>query len=199
MRILAFGDSFMLGAGDPYHLGWIGRTVLGRADVTLYNLGVRRETSGDIAARWRREAATRMGTDEPLRLVFSFGCNDCALEEGDLRVGPADTLKNAQAILSEAASICPVLLVGPPPVPEPLQRARIASIGDALRILAGQVGVRYIDVFTALRQSGVWEAEASEGDGAHPGADGYQQMADLVMTHPAWRAFASDERSVQAH
>jgi acyl-CoA thioesterase I len=199
MRILAFGDSFMLGAGDPYHLGGVGRTVLGRTDVTLYNLGVRRETSGDIAARWRREAAVRMGTDEPLRIVFSFGVNDCAMEDDDLRVGPVETLKNAQTILAEAATLCPVLLVGPPPVPEPLQRARIASVGDALRILAGQLGVLYIDVFTALRQSGVWEAEASEGDGAHPGSDGYQQMADLVMTHPAWRAFTSDDRTVQAH
>jgi lysophospholipase L1-like esterase len=199
MRILAFGDSFMLGAGDPYHLGWIGRTVLGRTDVTLYNLGVRGDTSSDVVARWRREASNRMGTDEPLRLVFSYGVNDCALEEGDLRVAPSDTLKNTQRILAEAATLCPVLLVGPPPVPDPLQMVRIASVGDALRIVANQLRVPYIDVFTALRQSGVWEAEAAEGDGAHPGADGYQQMADLVMTHPAWRAFASDERTVQAH
>ncbi len=199
MRILAFGDSFMLGAGDPYHLGWIGRTVLGRTDVTLYNLGVRGDTSSDVVARWRREAASRMGTGEPLRLVFSFGSNDCALEGGDLRVGPAETLKTTQSILAEAAALCPVLLVGPPPTPDPLLRARVASLGDAMRILATQMGAPYIDVFTALRHSGVWEAEAAEGDGAHPGSDGYQQMADLVMTHPAWRAFTSDERSVQAH
>ncbi|WP_374574965.1 GDSL-type esterase/lipase family protein [Phenylobacterium sp.] len=199
MRLLAFGDSFLLGVGDPYHLGWIGRTVLGRTDVTLYNLGVRRETSGDIAARWRREASSRMASHEPLRLVFSFGCNDCVLEDAGLRVGPADTLKNTQMILAEAAALAPTLMVGPPPVVDPLHRARVASVGDALGIVAGQLGVPYIDVFTALRQAETWEAEAAAGDGAHPGADAYQQMADLVMSHPAWRAFTSDDRSVQAH
>jgi lysophospholipase L1-like esterase len=199
MRLLAFGDSFMLGAGDPYHLGWVGRTVLGRTDVTLYNLGVRGETSTDILARWRREASDRMRTDDPLRLVFSYGCNDCALEDGELRVDPSDTLKNTQKILIEAAAICPVVLIGPPPSPEPLQRARIASVGDALRIVSNQLRIAYIDVFTPLREAGVWEAEAAEGDGAHPGADGYQQMADLVMSHPAWRAFIGDESPIQAH
>ena len=51
MRILAFGDSFVAGVGDPDHLGWIGRALRGRREITLYNLGVRRETSADIAAR----------------------------------------------------------------------------------------------------------------------------------------------------
>lgn len=199
MRILAFGDSFVLGAGDPYHLGWVGRTVLGRTDVTLYNLGVRGDTSTDILARWRREAADRMRTDEPLRLVFSYGCNDCGLQDGALRVEPSDTLKNTQRILAEAAGICPVVLIGPPPVPDPLQRARIASVGDALRIVSNQLRIAYIDVFTALREGGVWEAEAEAGDGAHPEADGYQQFADLVMSHPAWRAFVGDETTIQAH
>ncbi|MFN3521478.1 MAG: GDSL-type esterase/lipase family protein [Phenylobacterium sp.] len=199
MRLLAFGDSFVLGAGDPYHLGWVGRTVLGRTDVTLYNMGVRGNTSGDVAARWRREASDRVVSHEPLRLVFSYGCNDCALQDGALRVEPAETLKNTQIILAEAAALAPVLMVGPPPVPDPLQRARIASVGDALRILAGQLRVPYLDVFTPLRQSGVWEAEAAAGDGAHPGADGYQQLADLVMSHPSWRAFVEDDKPVLTH
>lgn len=199
MRILAFGDSFMLGVGDPYHLGWIGRTVLGRPEVTLYNLGVRGDTSSDILARWRREAADRMRTDDPLRLVFSYGCNDCALEGGTSLVDPSDTLKNTHRILSEAAAICPVMLIGPPPVPEPLMRARIASVGDALRIVSNQLKIAYLDVFTPLREAGLWEAEAEAGDGAHPGADGYQQFADLIMSHPAWRSFVGDESSVQTH
>jgi len=199
MRMLAFGDSFMLGVGDPYHLGWIGRTVLGRTDITLYNLGVRRDTSQDIAARWRREASDRMRTDEPLRFVFSFGANDCVMEDGELRVGPADVLKNAQKILTDAAAIGLVLMVGPPPPGDPLLAARVASLDDALRITAHHLRIPYLDVFTPLREAGLWEAEAREGDGAHPAQDGYQQLADLVMAHPAWRAFVDDDRPLVAH
>jgi len=199
MRLFAFGDSFVLGAGDPYHLGWIGRAVLGRTDVTLYNLGVRGDTSTKVVARWRREMADRLNTDEDLRLVFSFGFNDCTIEDGALRVEPMDSLKNLQRVLGEAASMCPVVVVGPPPTPDPLQRARVASLNDALRMVCDQNKIAYLDVFSPLRDAGVWEAEVLAGDGAHPGADGYQQMADLIMSHPAWRAFIGDETPIQAH
>jgi len=56
VRILAFGDSFVAGAGDPDHLGWLGRALQGRPEVTVYNLGVRGDTAADIAARWGAEA-----------------------------------------------------------------------------------------------------------------------------------------------
>ena len=46
-----------------------------------------------------------------------------------------------------------------------------------------------IDVFQPLEADGLWRAEALAWDGAHPGAGGYQRMADLVAAHPAWRAF----------
>ena len=64
MRICAIGDSFVNGTGDPDCLGWIGRLVSRKKqlhpDLTLYNLGVRRETSGDIRRRWAGEVAARL-------------------------------------------------------------------------------------------------------------------------------------------
>jgi len=44
-------------------------------------------------------------------------------------------------------------------------------------------------VFRPLAAGGLWQAEAAQWDGAHPGAGGYQQMADLIVAHPAWRSF----------
>ena len=59
MRICFVGDSFVNGTGDPECLGWPGRICAAarRAghDVTYYNLGVRRDTSGDVQARWELE------------------------------------------------------------------------------------------------------------------------------------------------
>jgi acyl-CoA thioesterase-1 len=189
VRILAFGDSFVTGAGDPDHLGWIGRALAGRREVTLYNLGVRRETSADIAARWRAEALPRMVDAEPMRIVFSFGANDCHAEAGGPRVAAAQSLLNARAMLSEAARLAPVLLVGPPPVVEPAAAARLEALNEHLQALCGRLQTPFIDVYRLLAADGLWTSEAAAWDGAHPGAAGYQRMADLVAAHPAWRAF----------
>jgi lysophospholipase L1-like esterase len=189
VRILAFGDSFVLGAGDPDHLGWIGRALAGRREVTLYNLGVRRETSADIAARWQAEARPRLTADEPMRLVFSFGCNDCWLEGGAVRVPEARSLLNARAMLVEGARLCPVLMVGPPPVAEPDVAIRAEELNEHLKVLCARLQAPFIDVYRLLAADGLWTREAAAWDGAHPGAAGYQRMADLVAAHPAWRAF----------
>ena len=124
MRLLAFGDSFVAGVGDPDHLGWVGRALAGRRDVTLYNLGVRRQTSAEVALRWRAEAEPRLTEVEPCRIVVSVGINDCVLDGGAQRLPPAQSLLHLRALLSEAGRLCPVLLVGPPPVPDPGVAAR---------------------------------------------------------------------------
>ena len=189
MRLIAFGDSMVAGAGDPDHLGWIGRALAGRRAVTLYNLGVRRETSDDIAARWRAEALPRITPDEPMRIVFSFGANDCNLEGGRPRTAQAQSLKNAHAMLTGAVALAPVLLVGPPPMADPGVCARLEGLNDALKALAARLRVPFIDVLQPLMADGLFQAEALAWDGAHPGADGYQRMADLISVHPAWITF----------
>lgn len=191
MRILAFGDSYVAGVGDPAHQGWLGRALAGWPEVTLYNLGVRRDTSADIARRWLAEAQPRLTDLEPCGLVFSFGCNDANAAEGEsARLPPAESLKNAHFLLSEAAQRAPVLMVGPPPAWEPGLAARVEGLNEAFKALCARLKVPYIDVLRPLAVSGTWLAEAQAGDGAHPGAAGYQQMAELVAAHPAWRSFA---------
>lgn len=189
MRLIAFGESFVVGAGDPDHLGWVGRAIVGRREISLYNLGIRRETSDLLAARWEGEARLRLVDYEPMRIVFSFGCNDSHLEDGAPRVAVAQTLKTARAMLTGAASLAPVLMVGPPPVADPGVCARTEALNAALLDLCARLRIPFIDVFRPLEAGGVWQAEAAAWDGAHPGAAGYQQMADLVAAHPAWRRF----------
>ena len=189
MRLIAFGDSMVAGAGDPDHLGWVGRAIAGRREITLYNLGVRRETSGDIAARWRAETLPRMTSDEPMRIVFSFGVNDAHLEDGHPRLAQAQSLKNAHTLLTDASKLCPVLMVGPPPVADPGVCARLEVLNESFKALAARLKVPHIDVLRPLMAAGLWQADAAKWDGAHPGAAGYQQMADLVAAHPAWRTF----------
>jgi lysophospholipase L1-like esterase len=189
MRLLAIGDSFVLGVGDPDRLGWVGRALAGRAEVTLYNLGVRRETSADVARRWRQEALPRLAEDEPCRIVFSLGVNDCVVEAGAPRVAPAQCLLNVRAMLTEAAALCPVLLVGPPPAPDAGVAARVETLNEHLKLLCARLQAPFIDVFRPLAADGLWVAQAQAFDGAHPRAAGYGRMAELIAAHPAWRSF----------
>jgi len=193
VRLLAFGDSFVAGVGDPDHRGWVGRALSGRREATLYDLGVRRETSSDVAARWRREAEPRLTPAEPCRIVFSFGVNDGVLEGGGPRLTAAASLLAARTALTEAARLCPVLLVGPPPVPDPGLSARTEALNEHLKQLCARLATPFIDVFRPLAADGLWVREAAAGDGAHPGAGGYQRLADLVAAHPAWRGFTLAE------
>lgn len=179
------------GVGDPDHLGWLGRALAGHRHITLYNLGVRRETSADVAVRWRAEAAPRMTDTEPMRIVVSFGANDAHLEAGHSRLTPAESLKNAHAVLTGAAKLCPVLMVGPPPVADPGICARLEGLNEHFKVLAARLRVPFIDVLQPLIADGLWQTDAAAWDGAHPGAKGYQRMADLVAAHPAWRSFTS--------
>ena len=108
LRICFFGDSFANGTGDDDCLGWVGRLCAAArrsgCDVTAYNLGIRRDTSGDIANRWQSEGAARLPDQYDGRLVFAFGTNDCVThEDGDGPRVPMDrAIANAHEILSAA-------------------------------------------------------------------------------------------------
>ena len=199
MRICFFGDSFVNGTGDDDALGWVGRIVSqarqGGRDVTAYNLGVRRDTSADIAARWQAEARVRLPADCDSRLVFSFGANDCASNgvDGGPRVGGAESLAHAEAILGTAQRWLPTLMVGPGIVAEDARaNARIASLSTELARLCTRMGVPYLEIAPTLAASPVWTREALAGDGAHPNRGGYALVADLVSGWSPWRAWVSD-------
>lgn len=191
MRICFFGDSFVNGTADPDGLGWVGRICAGQRrgghDLTCYNLGIRRDTSADVRARWHGEAVARLPDDLDGRLVFSFGVNDCTLEDGQPRLPPAQALAQAEAILTAASGWKPTLFVGPPPIAEPAVNRRIEPLSGALAALCGRLEIPYLDSFSPLVRSDVWMTEVAAGDGAHPGAAGYAQFAEIVAAWSGWR------------
>ena len=193
VRVCFIGDSFVNGTGDPDCLGWAGRlcAAVRRAghDLTYYNLGVRRETSADIAARWRGEVMPRLPTTAVGRLVFSFGVNDTTEEEGAPRVPLAASLDYLRDILAAAAPRFSTLVVGPPPIADAVQNARIGALSAAFAELCADHAVPYLEVCRPLVQSAVWCAEVAAGDGAHPNAGGYRELAGLVQAWPAWQAW----------
>lgn len=194
MRICFIGDSFVHGTGDDECRGWVGRLCSAARkaghDVTCYNLGVRRDTSADVLACWRREAELRRSADAELRLIFSFGANDCTVdqESGDARLSHALSLSNAEQILSAARRAYPVLMVGPLPVLDDASTdRRIALLSCDLAALCARLGIPFLEVFSAMTQCDAWREEAAKGDGSHPNANGYAALARVIGAWPAWQ------------
>lgn len=75
-------------------------------------------------------------------------------------------------------------MVAPPPVDDAGQNARTAALDERFAEICGDASVPYLSVHQALRDSAVWMHEVRVGDGAHPGAAGYDVLAELLA--PGW-------------
>lgn len=189
LRVCFVGDSFVAGVGDPGHLGWVGRLARGSArdglPLTSYVLGVRRQTTAEVAARWAAECRVRLaGGEWESRVVLSTGVNDTTEEDGVPRLSPQRSVAALTDVLTGAAGAgWPVLVVGPPAVADAAQNDRIAALDDRFARACAGHGVPYVPVATALAAHPTWAAEVAAGDGAHPGAGGYAVLAGLVRPH----------------
>jgi lysophospholipase L1-like esterase len=187
-RVCFVGDSYVAGVGDPEHRGWVGRVVAGSyrdgRPVTAYNLGVRRDTSDDVRRRLPAETGARWVAGCDNRLVVSFGVNDTTEVDGVVRVTPERSVANLHGIADDvAAQGVPLLVVGPPPVADHEQNERIEAL-DELFAESADGAFPYVRVFGALQVERDWVRAVALGDGAHPGAEGYHLLAELVR--PAW-------------
>lgn len=208
IRIGFVGDSITHGTGDETLLGWplrAGQAEVARGhDVTVYNLGIRADTSMLIATRWEAECRARYRDGIPWATVFAVGINDSAYEKSAALDGqrvPLDSsLEVIGAMLTKARDFGPVLWVGPTPVVEammPLDRLpgviydfRNGVIGDYSRAYAthaADLGVPYLDLCTPFSGDPAWEAALRKSDGLHPNSEGYEMMAERVRAWPAWR------------
>ena len=189
VRICFVGDSFVNGTGDETALGWAGRLCAmanaGNTPVTCYNLGVRRDTSEDIMKRWESECALRLPDSCDGRIVLSCGVNDMAMEDGNVRVDPAESCANVRSILRRARRYT-LLMVGPPPVLDGEQNGRIEDLSLAYSRETQALGVPYIDLFSALCSDDTYRREVASNDGAHPRSEGYSRMARVIVSSPRW-------------
>jgi len=190
LRLCFIGDSFVHGTNDPECLGWSGRLAASARrrgyPLTCYNLGVRRETSSDIAKRWLNEAKPRLPESCKPFIVFSFGINDTAMEDGKLRVAELESIDNTRSILRSANGLYSVLMIGPPPIADADHNLRVGRISTLFAAVAEQEKVPFLSVFEMLSRDSVWMTEISRNDGSHPSAGGYARFAAIVETWPGW-------------
>ena len=184
VRVCVLGDSFTGGVGDPTGAGWVGRVAAAARrsgwELTVYGLGVRRDTSVDVARRWLAETEWRLRNGDRYGVVLAVGLNDVVLEGGHPRV-PRERSLAAVAEVVDGASArgWPVLVVGPPPVSDAVESARAADLSAGLASACAARAVPFVDA-TGLAGDPVWVAEVGAGDAYHPSTRGYARLAALV-------------------
>lgn len=191
VRICIFGDSFAAGVGDPTYLGWVGRVAQRTQDniqMTIYNLGVRGDSSAHVVARFDAELTRRLRTDVDMRVVASFGVNDTLLKDGVPRVSIDKSCAALEALITKANDHqLPLLIIGPTPVADSEHNIRIAALSSRFAEICQGRTIPFVEAYSTLVASGVWMDEVCRGDGAHPEGTGYQALADVAF--PAWSAW----------
>jgi acyl-CoA thioesterase-1 len=185
LRVCVVGDSFTFGVGDPSGRGWVGQVAATAArdprwSLMVYNLGVRRDTSADIARRWFGEAQSRLKDGDRFGVVFAFGLNDVIEQQGRRRVRRERSLHLLADMLDQArAAGWAPLVVGPTPVQDADLSARAAELAAGMAAVCADHEVPFVDA-GPLADDEVWAAEVAAGDSFHPSAAGYERLAGLV-------------------
>ncbi len=213
-RFFFFGDSLTLGVGDALALGWVGRLmrevgteaqsalasrcptpVTPVMPATFYNLGVRGDTSEDIARRFPGELVARCPEGVAPRVVFAFGVNDARTLRlhGPSLLPSEATLRHTRDLIERAQRLGPVLMVGPPAVADAASDARIAQRSEELAGLCAELRAPFVRVHARTRDDAMYLPALRGGDGYHPGAAGYDLLAEIVRESAEWRAFARHE------
>jgi len=182
MVVCFIGDSLTQGIGDQKALGWVGRLAQASfaqdparpRKLTVYNLGLRGESSVAIQARWRGDTDRRRRNGEDMAFVFSFGAAD-----GLHKVPHEKTLAASRDILETAASLGRTLYVSPPPAHDPAWSAHIKNVGEVLRGICVGAQIPTFDFHAPLSADAAYMASLVP-DGIHPDTAGYDRMAALL-------------------
>lgn len=172
-RVVFLGDSIteLWRYGDP---GLFSDRVLDR--------GISGQTTSQILLRFQADVVAL----HPDVVHLMAGTNDVAQNTGP--ISDEDILANIEAMIDLArANHIGVVLASIPPMarvawrPEiPAVAARIDRLNDALRGLAAERGVVFVDYNSALRDAGGGFRASLANDGVHPNRDGYALMRPLA-------------------
>ena len=191
-----FGDSLTQGVNDALMPGgWVSRLAVMASEAglchipraTFYNLGARRHSTANIAARWRSELDNRLIPGMVPRLVFCTGVVDMAAPGGGQPADPELAAAQMDKLLAQAAGVAPTLVISPPPVADAAASSRIGHLGKLQQQLCASQGIAFAQVYELLANTTDYMNDLS--DGLHPGSQGCARMAQTLLAQECVRAF----------
>ena len=126
MMLLVFGDSITYGLNDDKG-GWVGRlrkelekeylANAGHVENTVYNCGIRGDTTEQMLKRFDIELSSRADRQDDPVILFAIGTNDsCTSSSGSNTVPAANYRENLGKLLEKAQTVTDkVILSGPIP------------------------------------------------------------------------------------
>ena len=191
-----FGDSLTQGVNDSLMPGgWVSRLAVMASKAglcpipraTFYNLGARRHSTANIAARWRSELDSRLIPGMVPRLVFCTGVVDMAAPGGGQPADPELAAAQMDKLLAQAAGVAPTMVISPPPVADAAASDRIWQLGKLQQQLCASRGIAFAQVYELLANTTDYMNDLS--DGLHPGSQGCARMAQTLLAQECVRAF----------
>ena len=75
------------------------------------------------------------------------------------------SVRYAQAFLRKAQHHYPVLMIGPPPVPDVEQNERVQQLSEAFAQICQRLHIPYLEIASKLMTQAIWLQEARANDG----------------------------------
>ena len=93
------------------------------------------------------------------------------------------------AILTQAKAVGDVLMVGPTPVNDKDKREEITALSRMVEGLCKRVDIPFVPTIDSMHRSFVYGQALNDGDGVHPTASGYADLADHILKSNTAREF----------
>lgn len=196
--IICFGDSITRGESDAVYGGWVDRiktrlikqfldTTKDR--VSVFNMGISGETTDGLIQRFQHEFVTRLSDDKQNTVLFGYGANDLANEDGYSLVAIESYIDNLSHCIEFALEKgAAVVLINITPIAAHLNglanvnnRIRddqtIRRYNQALLALSVKYSVDLIDVYTPFNAR---KEAYLTADGLHPNSAGHELLYQVI-------------------
>ena len=198
--IICFGDSITRGESDAVYGGWADRiktrlikqfVETGKDRISVFNMGISGETTDGLIQRFKHEFITRQTIDKQDTVLFGYGANDLANQDGKHLVDIESYIDNLSHCIEFALEKgANVVLINITPIASQLDgipnvnnRIRndetIRRYNQALLVLSVKYGVDLIDVYTPFNNH---KEAYLTADGLHPNSAGHELLYQVIST-----------------
>jgi len=198
--MICFGDSITRGESDADYGGWADRiktrlikqfVETGKDKISVFNMGISGETTNGLIQRFQHEFLTRQAVDKQDTVLFGYGANDLAKQDGSYLVNIETYIDNiSRCIEFSIEKGANVALINITPIaaqldgiPNVNNRIRndetIRHYNQALLALSVRYDVDLIDVYTPFNDRKEIYLTA---DGLHPNSAGHELLYQVISS-----------------